>query len=73
MEKFEMIRKTEVTVMGAVFGVEIFRRANGKGFALTRYSPEDVIITDGRNAEDAFKRHNVALPLAITEKYDCWS
>jgi hypothetical protein len=64
-EQSELIRKAETTVLGAVFGIEIFIRSNGKGFALTRYSPEDIIITDGLNAEDAFTRHNAVLPLAI--------
>jgi hypothetical protein len=60
-----MVWKTEITLMGTAFGVEVFTRANGKSFALTRYSPEDVFITDGHNAEDALMLHSIALPLAV--------
>lgn len=52
-------------MLGAAFGVEMYSRANGKGFALTRYTTEDVIITYGVSAEDAFSRHSIALPLAV--------
>ena len=65
LEYFEMVRKSEVTIMGIDFSIEVFSRENGKGFALTRYSHEDVIISDGQNIEDAFTRHNLVLPLAI--------
>jgi hypothetical protein len=68
-EPTKMVRKTEVLIMGEIFDVEIFARENGKGFALTRYATEDVIITDGRNVEDALQRHSAVLPLAI----DCRS
>lgn len=64
-EQLEIVRTTEVNVTGRMYGVEIFARANGKCFALTRYTPDDIIITDGKNQEDAFMRHNVVLPLAI--------
>jgi len=65
LEQSKMVSRTLITVMGSEFWVEIFTRANGKSFALTRYSPVDIIITDGLNAEDAYARHNVVLPLAV--------
>lgn len=65
LECLEMVSRAEVTIMGKDFSIELFLRENGKGFALTRYSQEDVIITDGRDIEDAFARHKMALPLAI--------
>lgn len=64
-EQLEMVRKIEVAVLGSLCTVEIFKRSNGKGIALTRHSHEDIIITDGKNAEDAFQRHSVILPLAL--------
>lgn len=64
-EQTEMIWKTEVTLMDTVLGIEVFTRANGRCFALTRYSPEDVFITDGQNVEDALMQHSIALPLAV--------
>jgi len=64
-EPLKMVWKTEISILGTEFSVEVFSRANGRGFALTRYSADDVIITDGRSVEDAFLRHNRALPLAI--------
>jgi hypothetical protein len=64
-ELLKMIWKTDISIFGTVFWIEVFSRANGKGFALTRYSPDDIIITDGRSIEDAFLRHNRVLPLAI--------
>jgi len=66
LEQTKMVWKTEVTLMGMVFGVEVFTRANGKCFALTRYSPEDIFVTDGQNEEDALIQHSVVLPLAIS-------
>jgi len=66
LEQAKMVWKTEVTLMGMVFGVEVFTRANGKCFALTRYSPEDIFVTDGQNEEDALIQHSVALPLAVS-------
>jgi len=65
LEQAEMVWKTEVTLMDTVFGIEVFTRANGRSFALTRYSPEDVFITDGQNEEDALMQHSVVLPLAV--------
>lgn len=65
LEPTKMAWKTEVTLMGTVFGIEVFTRANGKCFALTRYSPEDIFVTDGQNEEDAFMQHNIVLPLAV--------
>ncbi|MDD2540873.1 MAG: hypothetical protein PHH28_07490 [Desulfuromonadaceae bacterium] len=65
LEYSEMVRKSKVTILGIDFSIEVFLRENGKSFALTRYTHEDVIITDGRNSEDAFRRHRQVLPLAI--------
>jgi hypothetical protein len=65
LEQTEMVWKTEVTLMDTVLGIEVFTRANGRCFALTRYSPEDVFITDGLNVEDALMQHSVVLPLAV--------
>ena len=65
LEPTEMVWKTEVTLMGMVFGIEVFTRANGKCFALTRYSPEDIFVTDGQNEEDALMQHSAVLPLAV--------
>jgi hypothetical protein len=64
-EQIEMVWKTEITLMDTVLGIEVFTRANGRCFALTRYSPEDVFITDGQNVEDALMLHSVVLPLAV--------
>jgi len=65
LDQTEMVWKTEVTLMDTVLSIEVFTRANGRCFALTRYSPEDVFITDGLNIEDALIQHSVVLPLAI--------
>lgn len=65
LERSELINRTEVDIQGAMFNVEIFSRASGKCHALTRYGLDDVIITDGKDAVDALKKHVVVLPLAI--------
>ena len=65
LDQPKMVWKTEVTLMGTAFGVEVFTRDNGKSFALTRYTPEDIFITDGRNEEDALIQHSLVLPLAV--------
>jgi len=66
MDQTKMVWKTEIALMGMVFGVEVFTRTNGKSFAVTRYSDEDIIITDGQNEEDAILQHSVVLPLAVS-------
>ncbi|GFE60673.1 hypothetical protein [Geobacter sp. AOG2] len=66
LEQTGMVWKTEITLMDTVLGIEVFSRANGKCFALTRYSPEDVFVTDGQNEEDALMQHSVVLPLAVS-------
>lgn len=65
LEQTKMVWKTEIALMGMVFDVEVFTRTNGKSFAVTRYSDEDIFITDGQNEEDAIMQHCLVLPLAI--------
>ena len=65
LEQIKMVWKTEIAVMDMVFDVEVFTRTNGKSFAVTHYSDEDIIITDGKNEEDAISQHCLVLPMAI--------
>ena len=76
MEDLKLVRKAEVMIAGLEFGIKLFISANGKGVAVTRYDHEDIILTDGRNVEDAYKRHNAILPLAISvrnERYTTYA
>lgn len=50
---------------GAEYLIEVFSRPDGRHFARTIFSPQDVIISDGFSLEEALLKHQELLPLAV--------
>ncbi len=65
MENFQLVHQLMCDFEGEKYLVEIFSRPDGSHFARTAFSPQDVIISDGLNLDDALLKHQDLLPLAI--------
>lgn len=67
MEKESRITdETVVHVMDLPYSIKVFRRINGRHFAVTRFSEYDAIITDGASAEAVVEQHAYHLSLALS-------
>ena len=65
MENVELVHQLMCDFEGEKYLVEVFSRPDGSHFARTVFSPQDVIISDGVNLDDALLKHQDLLPLAI--------
>lgn len=60
-----LLQSTEIEVNGEIFSIKVFCSSAGKYFAKTCLGEGDFIITDGRSAPEALKKHEDLLPLAV--------
>src|SRR5690348_11588784 len=65
MDDTDTIYETSMEIAGKPFDIKIFRRCNGKHFAMTRFSDSDVIVSDGNTFEETLRAHAQCLPLAV--------
>jgi hypothetical protein len=69
MEPSELLVHTcHLPIAGAEYEVLIYCRPDGSHVAKTYFSPEDVIINDGRSVADVLNKHQRLLPLAINSR-----
>ncbi len=60
----------EMEVMGMNCRIQVYEQGRGRCFALTHFSDNDSIISDGENLKDVLKRHVLSLPMAISSRRD---
>jgi len=65
MDESDSILETSLQISGRPYEIKVFRRSNGRHFAMTRFSDSDVIVSDGHSIEDTLKIHSSCLPLAV--------
>jgi hypothetical protein len=65
MDESDSILETSLQISGRPYEIKIFRRSNGRHFAMTRFSDRDIIVSDGHSIEDTLKIHSSCLPLAV--------
>ena len=68
MENIQLVDKLSCDFEGREYVVEVFSRPDGSHFARTKFSAQDVIISDGFSFEEALLRHQDLLPLAIRSR-----
>ena len=66
MDESDSILETSLQISGRPYEIRIFRRSNGKHFAMTRFSDSDTIVSDGNSIEDTLRVHSSCLPLAVS-------
>jgi len=66
MDDSDTIFETTMDIFGKPYEVKVFKRCNGKHFAMTRFSAGDVIVSDGNSVEDTLRVHASWLPLAVS-------
>lgn len=69
MGTLESSDEAVVHVMDLPCSIRVFRRMNGRHFALTHFSEYDAIITDGLSAEEVLERHAHHLSLALSSHW----
>ncbi len=68
MEDFKLVQKLVLDFDGREYIVEVFCRPDGRHFARTVFTPQDVIICDGSSLEEALLKHREMLPLAVNSR-----
>lgn len=63
-----LVHKCHLPIAGDQYEVLIYCRPDGSHVAKTYFSPEDVIINDGRSVDDVLNKHQQLLPLAINSR-----
>lgn len=66
MDDTTSVLETSLQIAGRLFEIRVFRRSNGKHFAMTRFSVRDTIVSDGNSLEDTLRVHTSCLPLAVS-------
>jgi len=66
MDESDSILETTLQISGRPYEIRVFRRSNGKHFAMTRFSDSDTIVSDGNSIEDTIRVHSSCLPLAVS-------
>jgi hypothetical protein len=68
VENSQLVHQLMYDIEGNKFLIEVFCRPDGRHFARTVFSPQDVIISDGFNLEEALLKHQDLLPLAVNSR-----
>jgi hypothetical protein len=63
-----LVHKCQMPIAGEEYEVLIYCRPDGSHVAKTYFSPEDVIINDGKTVDDVLSKHQRLLPLAINSR-----
>jgi hypothetical protein len=74
MDGSESVLETSLQISGRPYEIEVFRRSNGKHFAMTRFSARDIIVSDGDSVMDTLRVHSSCLQLAVScrcKEEDC--
>jgi len=66
MDESDSILETSLQISGRPYEIRVFRRSNGKHFAMTRFNDHDTIVSDGNSIEDTLRVHSSCLPLAVS-------
>ena len=66
MNESDSILKTSLQISGRPYEIRVFRRDNGKHFAMTRFSEDDAIVSDGNTLEETLALHSDCLSLAVS-------
>jgi hypothetical protein len=66
MDESGSILRTSLQISGRPYEIKVFRRNNGKHFAMTSFSDSDTIVSDGDSIEDTLRVHSSCLPLAVS-------
>jgi hypothetical protein len=66
MDESDSILVTSQQILGRQYEIRVFRRSNGKHFAMTRFSDSDTIVSDGRSIEETLRVHSDCLNLAVS-------
>lgn len=65
-ESAKLIIQKTLSILGTDITIDVFSKPNGRGYVLSRYQHDDVIITDGDDVIDALDRHCSILPVALS-------
>lgn len=65
MENSQLVHRLMCDFEGREYLIEVFSRPDGRHFARTVFSAQDVIISDGLDLEEVLLRHRDLLPLAV--------
>jgi hypothetical protein len=66
MDESGSVLETSLQISGRHYEIRVFRRSNGRHFAMTRFSDSDTIVSDGNSLEDTLRVHSCCLPLAVS-------
>jgi len=66
MDDAHRVLQTALLISGRPYEISVFRRSNGKHFALTRFSDCDSVVSDGCSVEDTLRQHSDTLSLAVS-------
>jgi hypothetical protein len=65
MDEPDSVLETSLQISGRSYEIRVFRRDNGRHYAMTRFSDKDTIVSDGNSIEDTLRVHSNCLPLAV--------
>lgn len=63
-----LVHKSEIELHGDSYQIMIYCREDGRHFAKTHLSENDIIINDGFSLEEVLAKHEKLLPLAINSR-----
>jgi hypothetical protein len=66
MDESDSVLTTSLQISGRLYEITVFRRSNGKHYAVTHFGDNDTIVSDGNSAEDTLRVHASCLPLAVS-------
>ena len=69
MEQSEkLVHQSVMEIAGNPYEVCVYTRNDGRHFAKTTFSPQDIVINDGLSLSHALEKHRNLLPLAIVSR-----
>lgn len=61
-----LVHRKDVELNGERYEIRVYCREDGKHFAKTSFTKNDIIINDGHSLEETLKKHEKVLSLAVT-------
>lgn len=68
MPSERLVHEADVEFQGNRYQIRVFCAADGRHYAKTRFSDNDIIINDGPSLDAALSKHTSLLPLAISSR-----
>lgn len=68
MENLRLVHETRLAVGEDSYTVTVYCRTDGRHFAKTSFSEDDIIINDGDTLEEVLDKHERLLPLAVSSR-----